>query len=98
MIETTKTVLILILLIYGIITTVLYWVQYDNLQNYQSAKDKQLSDKESELNKRESIVVDKEICFRELTRLKTIQESALDILKSYSITTPEQLNNKLNSK
>ncbi len=77
----------------------LYWHQYTNLQDYQKEKDDALTIKEKDLLNRESIVVDKEICFRELTKLKTIQSTALDVLKSYTITIPtgQNIQNQLAS-
>ena len=69
--------------------TVLYWKDYTDKENYQKAKDDSLNRRDDELKRRESIVVDKEICFRELTKLKTIVASASDILKMYSIPTPQ---------
>ena len=90
MLDTLKTILLFVLSIYSIIITVLYWMDKNNLENYQKDKMQSLATKESDLAKRESIVVDKEICFRELTKLKTVQATALDVLKSYAITTPEQ--------
>ncbi len=68
--------------------TVLYWTDYVNKDKYQKDKDDNLRRREDELTRRESIVVDKEICFRELTKLRTIQASALDILKMYTIPSP----------
>ncbi|ATZ80719.1 hypothetical protein BMW23_0673 [Bodo saltans virus] len=43
--------------------------------------------REQELNNRESMIVDKELCFRELTKLKTIHTSIQDILKNQDIKT-----------
>lgn len=68
--------------------TVLYWKDYTDKENYQKTKDESLNRRDDELTRRESIVVDKEICFRELTKLRTILASALDILKMYNVLTP----------
>ncbi len=67
--------------------TVLYWKDYTDKGNYQKDKDESLKRRDEELTRRESIVVDKEICFRELTKLRTILASALDILKMYDVST-----------
>ncbi len=75
-------IIITIIVIYSIVISVLYWTEYTHKQEYQKEKDNILKIKEDELNKRESIIVDKEICFRELTKLKTIHTSVIDILKS----------------
>lgn len=85
-IDNLKTLLMLALIIYAVVVSMLYWYNYKNIENYQKEKEELLSQKEKELNNRESIVVDKEICFRELTKLKTIQSTALDVLKSYAIS------------
>lgn len=90
MFDTLKTVLLVVLFIYSIIISVLFWIDKNNLENYQKDRLSLIVAKEKELEKRESIVVDKEICFRELTKLKTVQSTALDVLKSYTITSPEQ--------
>lgn len=97
MLDILKNIILLLLLIYSITISVLFWTQYANLENYQKDKSNSLTTKEKELNQRESIIVDKEICFRELTKLKTINETALDVLKSYVITTPTKQTEELNS-
>lgn len=78
-------ILVLILFVYAIIISVLYWDAYINKVKYQEDRESQLNAKQNELTQRESIVVDKEICFRELTKLKIIQTNILDILKSNSV-------------
>lgn len=80
-----QTIIILILLIYTVIISVLYFSELYDRDNYHRNKEMILHDKEDELIKRESIIVDKEICFRELTKIKTIQTSVLDILNSYKL-------------
>lgn len=85
MFEILKTVLILLLLIYSIALSIILWFEKKNIDNYQKEKEKILTEKEKELNHRESIVVDKEICFRELSKLKTIQSTAINLLQSYVI-------------
>ena len=91
--ETIKTLLVFILIVYSIVISMLYWHQYTNMQSYQKEKEDILISKEKELINRESIVVDKEICFRELTKLKTIQSTALDVLKSYAIGVDSHMDN-----
>ena len=68
-----QTIIILILLIYTVIISVLYFSELYDRDKYHRNKEMILHDKEDELIKRESIIVDKEICFRELTKIKTIQ-------------------------
>lgn len=83
MIDSIKTFLLVIILIYSIVITVLYWTEYTNKQQYLQDKSNNLNNKEIELNRREKSTVDKEVCFIELTKLQTIQNSALNLLKSY---------------
>lgn len=80
-----QTIIIFIVLIYTVIISVLYFSELYDRDNYHRNKEMILHDKEDELVKRESIIVDKEICFRELTKMKTIQTSVLDILNSYKM-------------
>lgn len=84
MIELIKSILLVLLLIYSVIMTVLYWIDKNNSENFQKDKENRLNSREMDLNKRENIVIDKEICFRELTKLTTVQNAVLEILKSYS--------------
>jgi hypothetical protein len=76
--------------------SILYWSDYINQNKYQQEKENILNAKEQDLKNRESAVVDKEICFRELTKLKTIQTSVLDILKSYNLPIEESKLKNLN--
>lgn len=73
-------ILISILFIYAIIISVLYFIDLNKRDEFQKDKINILNEREDELKRRESIVVDKEVCFRELTKLKTIQHSILDML------------------
>ena len=82
--DSFKFFLLILLIIYSTIISILYLDIHINASNYQKERENTLMKKEKELTNRESIVVDKEICFRELTKLKTIQSTALDVLKSYS--------------
>ena len=92
--DNLKTFLMLILIVYSIVVSMLYWHNYKNIESYQKEKEEIILQKEKDLINRESIVVDKEICFRELTKLKTIQSTALDVLKSYAIDIPENKETK----
>lgn len=85
MADMIKNIIMSIISIYAIIISIVYWIEYNNKENYQKERELSLKKKEEELKNRESIVVDKEICFRELTKLNTIHSSVLDILKSGSI-------------
>jgi hypothetical protein len=90
MIDQIKSFLLITILMYAIVISVLYWTEYTNKQKYLSEKTNDLNYKENQLSKRENLVVDKEVCFRELTKLQTIQNSVLELLKSYSYTQPIQ--------
>lgn len=81
------TVLFIILLLYSAGISIMYFTGSDQT-DIQKQRDAILNAKEEDLKNRESIIVDKELCFREITKLKTIQNSALDILKSYNLPTP----------
>ena len=85
MIDSIRDVIVLMLLMYALIISVLYFNDLKQRDDYMRVKDQSLRQKEEDLIKRESIIVDKEICFRELTKMKTIHSSVLDILKSYSL-------------
>lgn len=87
-----KTVFLIILLMYSVIISVLYWTNYTDKQKQERELTESLSRRENELKKREESVVDKELCFRELTKLRTVRDSALDILESYVI---KQSNDKV---
>ena len=87
-----KTVPIIILLMYSVIISVLYWTNYTDKQKQERELTESLLRRENELKKREASVVDKELCFRELTKLRTVRDSALDILESYVI---KQSNDKV---
>lgn len=80
-----QTIIIIILLIYSIVISILYF--YNVFNNNQILKEREniLFQREQELNRRESNLLSKEICLLELTRLRAINKSAVDILKSESI-------------
>lgn len=87
MIDSIRGMLALMLLIYAVIISVLYFNDLRQKDDYMKIKEESLKRKEEDLAKRESIIVDKEICFRELTKIKTIHTNVLDILKSYTVPT-----------
>ncbi len=89
--ETIKNIILFILLVYSIIISVLHWSYYVNKDTYTKDISDALIRRSGDLDKRESIIIDKEMCFRELTKLKTIQNSALDILKLHNISSAQEL-------
>ena len=82
---TIEILVIILLVAYGLVVTYLLYEQYRNHDTYLKEKVDYINNKSNELNLRERMVVGRETCDRELTRLKTIQKSALDVLNSYNI-------------
>ena len=85
MLESAKTVFLVITVIYAIVLSVLYYTEMQQKAAFQKDKILSMVQQKNDLDKRESIIVDKEICFRELTKLKTIHTTAMDVLKSYVV-------------
>lgn len=82
--QSIETIAIILLIVYGLIVTYLLHDQYRNQESYLKDKVDYISTKQLELSARERILVGRETCDRELTRLKTIHKSALDVLNSYN--------------
>ena len=80
MIESIKNFVIVILIIFGIIMSFLYWYEVNDRERYRKEKEDQLRAKESELNARELAVIDKETCMTELKKLKQTQSSIAQLL------------------
>lgn len=85
---TVETVAIIVLVIYGLFVTYLLYEQHRNQETYMRDKVDYINTKTQELNTRERALSGREMCDRELTRLKTIQKSALDVLNSYNSSMP----------
>jgi predicted component of type VI protein secretion system len=81
---TVESVALIMLVIYGLVVTYLLYDQYRNQEMYMKDKVDYINAKTLEMNARERVLVGKETCDRELTRLKTIHKSALDVLNSYN--------------
>lgn len=79
-----ETVVIILLVVYGLVVTYLLYDQYRNQESYLKDKVDYINSKQLELSARERNLVGRETCDRELTRLKTIHKSALDVLNSYN--------------
>jgi hypothetical protein len=86
MLSTIEIAVIILLVVYGLIVTYLLYDQYKNQDTYMKDKVDYIQNKSQELNARERILVGKEACDRELTRLKTILKSAQDVLSSFTPT------------
>lgn len=82
--DTLGTVIIILLIVYGLVVTWLLYDQYQNQDRYMKDKVDYINKKTVELDMRERSVAGREVCERELTRLKTIHKSALDVLNSYN--------------
>jgi hypothetical protein len=82
--STIEIIVIILLVVYGLIVTYLLYDQYRNQELYLKDKVDYINNKSLELNARERILIGRETCDRELTRLKTIHKSALDVLNSYN--------------
>jgi hypothetical protein len=75
-------ILVIILVIYAAVISVLYWKEKQDKDNFMKEKEVKLNKKETELQEKELVVIDKETCTKELSRVKSLQESAVDILKT----------------
>ena len=75
---------IIILVMYGLIVTYLLYDQYRNQEIYMRDKVEYINAKVQELTIRERALTGRETSDRDLTRLKTIHKSALDVLNSYN--------------
>lgn len=84
---TIEHIALIMLIVYGLIVTYLLYDQYRNQDLYMKDKIDYINNKTIELSTRERTLIGKETCDRELTRLKTIQKSALDVLNSYNSIT-----------
>jgi len=84
MIESVKTGLIVLLALYTFIVTYILYEERSNREQYLRDKVDYVNKKTEEMNVRERAVVGRETCDRELTKLKTIHRSALDVLNSYN--------------
>lgn len=79
-----ENIAIIMLVIYGLFVSYLLYDQYRNQEQYMKDKVEFITNKTAELAARERVLVGRETCDRELTRLKTIHKSALDVLNSYN--------------
>jgi len=82
-----ENIAIIMLVIYGLFVSYLLYDLYRNQEQYMKDKVDYIGTKTAELAVRERVLIGRETCDRELTRLKTIHKSALDVLNSYNSLT-----------
>jgi hypothetical protein len=87
MTEYLYIIVIFITIIYSTVISVLYFREINDKNNYQKQKIYDLNTREDEINKKEQKLVEIEKCNRDLTKLKTLQDSITKILNN-------QTNNK----
>lgn len=86
--ESVSSVVIILLIVYGLIVTYLIYDQYRNQELYMKDKVDYINNKNIEMNTRERNLIGRETCDRELIKLKTIHKSIQDILNSYNSSMP----------
>lgn len=79
-VETIKNFFIIIVIVFSIIMSFLYWYEVNDRERYMIEKQNQIKAKENELSSRELAVVDKEICLSEIKKLKEKQNNIAQIL------------------
>ena len=86
---TVEIIIIIMLVVYGLIVSYMLYDYYRNNETYLKDKVDYVNNKTIELASRERLLTGRETCDRDLTRLKTIHKSALDVLSAYNtITNP----------
>ncbi len=81
-IETLKNFFIIVIIIFAIIMSFLYWYEVNDRERYMIEKQNQLKAKEIEIGEREMVVIEKETCMGEIKKLKEKQNSITKILTS----------------
>ena len=79
-----ENTVIILLVVYALIVTYLLYDQYHNQDLYMQDRVDYINKKTQELENREKNVSRAEACERDLTKLRTIHRSALDVLNSYN--------------
>jgi hypothetical protein len=72
--------IIIILIIFSIIMTILYWIEVSDKDRYMRDKEIMLNQKALDLTFRENNIIDKEICMKEVSRLKNVQTNILKMI------------------
>jgi|LakMenEpi03Aug12_release.lakeMendotaPanAssembly.Ray.scaffolds.fasta_scaffold294442_2 hypothetical protein len=72
--------IIIILIMFSIIMTILYWIEVSDKDRYMRDKEIILNQKDLDLIFRENNIIDKEICMKEVSRLKNVQTNILKMI------------------
>ncbi len=65
---------------FSIIMTILYWIEVSDKDRYMRDKEIILNQKDLDLIFRENNIIDKEICMKEVSRLKNVQTNILKMI------------------
>lgn len=65
---------------FSIIMTILYWIEVSDKDRYMRDKEIILNQKALDLTFRENNIIDKEICMKEVSRLKNVQTNILKMI------------------
>ena len=72
--------IIIVLIMFSIIMTILYWIEVSDKDRYMRDKEIMLNQKALDLTFRENNIIDKEICMKEVSRLKNVQTNILKMI------------------
>jgi hypothetical protein len=76
-----KNVIIIILILFGIVMTLLYWYEISDKERYMKDKETNLHQKEVNLILRENKVVEREVCMKELADAKQLQTNIMELIR-----------------
>lgn len=79
--ETLKNVIIIILILFGLVMTALYWYELSDKERYMKDKERLLNQKEVDLTLRENKVVEREVCMKDLADAKQLQTSIMELIR-----------------
>jgi len=80
MVNHMQNFIIIILIMFSIIMTILYWIEVSDKDRYMRDKEIILNQKDLDLIFRENNIIDKEICMKEVSRLKNVQTNILKMI------------------
>jgi cell division protein FtsI/penicillin-binding protein 2 len=76
-----KNAIIIVLILFGIVMTSLYWYEISDKERYMKDKETNLQQKEVNLTLRENKVVEREVCMKELADSKQLQTSIMELIR-----------------